>query len=115
MCSKKRMDNMASDEYGICAGRVFLPFLAGVVMGTGLSLLYAPKTGKELREKIGEMTDDAVDKVKNYATEAQEKITSAIEDSKVVIKEKMAVLTSAIEAGKEAMELEKHKYRDKET
>ena len=51
-------------------------------MGTGLSLLYAPKSGKEFREKIGEMTDDAVDKVKNYATEAQEKIKSTIEDSK---------------------------------
>ena len=29
--------------------------------------------------------------------------------------EKKAVLTSAIEAGKEAMKLEKQKYRDKET
>jgi gas vesicle protein len=106
---------MEGDECGICACRVFLPFLAGIVMGAGLSLLYAPKSGKELREKIGDMTDDAVDKVKNYATEAQEKITSVIEDSKAVIKEKMAVLTSAIEAGKEAMELEKQKYRDKET
>lgn len=114
MCTKKRMDNMAGDEYGICPCSVFLPFLAGVVIGTGLSLLYAPKSGKELREKIGEMTDDAVDKVKNKATEAQEKIKSTIEDSKVVIKEKMAVLSSAIEAGKEAMELEKHKNSDKE-
>ena len=115
MCTKKRIDNMAGDEYGICACRVFLPFLAGVVMGTGLSLLYAPKSGKKLREKIGEMTDDAVDKVKNFATEAQEKIKSTIEDSKAVIIEKKAVLTSVIEAGKEAMELEKHKFRDKET
>ena len=115
MCTKKRMDNMAGDECGICAGGVFLTFLAGVVMGTGLSLLYAPKSGKELREKIGEMTDDAVDKVKNYATEAQEKIKSTIADCKEVIIEKKAVLASAIEAGKEAMELEKHKYRDKET
>ena len=115
MCTKERMDNMAGDEYGNCACRVFLPFLAGVVIGTGLSLLYAPKSGKELREKIGEMTYYAVDKVKNKATEAQENIKSTIEDSKVVIKEKMAVITSAIEAGKEAMEQEKHKYRDKET
>jgi gas vesicle protein len=115
MCTQTRIDTEASDECGICAGRVILPFLAGVLMGAGLSLLYAPKSGKELREKIGEMTDDAVDKVKNYANEAQEKITSTIEDSKAVIKEKMGVLTSAIEAGKEAMELEKQKYRDKET
>jgi gas vesicle protein len=108
------MDNMADDEHGICAGTVFLSFLAGAAVGAGLSLLYAPKTGKELRGKIGELTDDAVDKIKTYATEAQEKIKSTFEESKEVIREKKAILTSAIEAGKEAMEREKDKYKNKE-
>ena len=115
LCSKKeRMDNMAVDEHGTCCGTLFLTFLAGAAVGAGLSFLYAPKTGKELRGKIGEMTDDAVDKIKAYATEAQEKIKSTIEEGKEVIKEKKAIFTSAIVAGKEAMELEKDKYRDKE-
>jgi gas vesicle protein len=105
---------MANDENGTSAGTVFLSFLAGAAVGAGLALLYAPKTGKELREKIGDLTDDAVGKIKNYATEAQEKIKSTIEDSKEVIKEKKSILTSAFEAGKEAMEKEKEKYRDKE-
>jgi gas vesicle protein len=105
---------MANDEHGTCAGTVFLSFLAGAAVGAVLSLLYAPKTGKELRENIGELTDDAVDKIKIYTTEAQEKIKSTIENSKDLIKEKKAILTSAIEAGKEAMEREKDKYRDKE-
>jgi gas vesicle protein len=105
---------MANDEHGTCAGTVFLSFLAGAAVGAVLSLLYAPKTGKELRENIGELTDDAVDKIKTYTTEAQEKIKSTIENSKDLIKEKKAILTSAIEAGKEAMEREKDKYRDKE-
>jgi gas vesicle protein len=93
---------------------VFLSFLAGAAVGAGLALLYAPKTGKELREKIGDLTDDAVGKIKSYATEAQEKIKSTIEDGKEVIKEKKSILSSAIEAGKEAMDREKEKYRDKE-
>jgi gas vesicle protein len=105
---------MANDEQGTSAGTVFLSFLAGAAVGAGLALLYAPKTGKELREKIGELTDDAVGKIKCYATEAQEKLKSTIEDSKEVIKEKKSILTSAIEAGKEAMEREKEKFRDKE-
>jgi len=113
-CTKKeRMDNMASDDNEACACKVFLTFLAGAAVGAGLSLLYAPKTGKELRGKIGQLTDDAVDKIKTYATEAQEKIKSTIEESKEVIMEKKAILTSAIVAGKEAMELEKDKYKDK--
>jgi len=76
--------------------------------------LYAPKTGRELREKIGELTDDAVGKIKTYANEAQEKIKSTIEDGKEVIREKKSILSTAIEAGKEAMEKEKEKFRDKE-
>ena len=105
---------MANNEHGTSAGTVFLSFLAGAAVGAGLALLYAPKTGKELREKIGELTDDAVGKIKTYASEAQEKIKSTIEDSKEVIKEKKSILTSAFEAGKEAMEREKEKYKDKE-
>jgi gas vesicle protein len=115
LCSKKeRMDDMANDGHETYACKVFLTFLAGAAVGAGLSLLYAPKTGKELRGKIGELTDDAVDKIKTYAAEAQEKIKSTIEEGKEVIKEKKAILTSAIEAGKEAMEQKKAEYRDKE-
>lgn len=105
---------MANDEQGSSAGTVFLSFLAGAAVGAGLALLYAPKTGKELREKIADLTDDAVGKIKEYASEAQEKLKSTIEDSKDVIKEKKSIISSAIEAGKEAMEREKEKYREKE-
>jgi gas vesicle protein len=105
---------MANDEQGNSAGTVFLSFLAGAAVGAGLALLYAPKTGRELREKITELTDDAVGKIKDYATEAQEKLKSTIEDSKEVIMEKKSIITSAIEAGKEAMEREKERYKEKE-
>ena len=105
---------MANDDNGTSAGTIFLSFLAGAAVGAGLALLYAPKTGKELRAKIGELTDEAVGKIKNYANEAQEKIKSTIEDSKDVIREKKTILSSAFEAGKEAMEREKEKFREKE-
>ena len=105
---------MANDEQGGSAGTVFLSFLAGAAVGAGLALLYAPKTGRELREKITEMTDDAVGKIKDYTSEAQEKLKSTIEESKEVIMEKKSIITSAIEAGKEAMEREKERYKEKE-
>jgi gas vesicle protein len=105
---------MANDDQGNSAGTMFLSFLAGAAVGAGLALLYAPKTGRELRDKISELTDDAVGKIKDYASEAQEKIKSTIEDSKEIISEKKSIITSAIEAGKEAMDREKEKYRGKE-
>jgi len=105
---------MANDDQGNSTSTIFLSFLAGAAVGAGLALLYAPKTGRELRAKIGELTDDAVGKIKSYATEAQEKIKCTFEEGKEAIKEKKSILSSAIEAGKEAMEREKEKYRDKE-
>ncbi len=103
---------MSDDERGVSAGTVFLSFLAGAAVGAGVALLLAPKTGEELREKIKDLADDAVDKIKEYASEAQDKIRTSYEDGKEVILEKKSIITSAIEAGKEAMEREKEKYKE---
>jgi gas vesicle protein len=103
---------MADNDCGVNASTVFLSFLAGAAVGAGMALLVAPKTGKELREKIADMTDDAVTKIKDYASEAQSKITATLEEGKEMIKEKKSIISSAIEAGKEAMEREKDKPKE---
>lgn len=96
-----------SEERGVCAGTVLASFVAGAAVGAALALLYAPKSGQEMRENIADLTEDAVDKIKEYAKEAQEKIKAAIEDGKETIVEKKSILASAIEAGREAMQKER--------
>jgi gas vesicle protein len=96
-----------SEEKGICAGTVLVSFVAGAAIGAGLALLYAPKSGTEMRETIADFAEDAVDKIKEYTKEAQEKIKTAIDEGKETIIEKKSVLASAIEAGREAMSKEK--------
>ncbi|MBC7962549.1 MAG: YtxH domain-containing protein [Steroidobacteraceae bacterium] len=96
-----------SEEQGVSAGTVLASFVAGAAIGAGLALLYAPKSGREMRENIADLTEDAVDKIKEYAKEAQEKIKTAIEDGKETIVEKKTILASAIEAGREAMKKER--------
>lgn len=103
---------MANEDNGLNAGTVILAFLGGAAVGAGLALLYAPKTGKELRTNIKGLTEDAIDKIKEYTADAQEKIKSTIEDGKDLFSEKKSILTSAIEAGKEAMSREKEKHHD---
>jgi gas vesicle protein len=98
-----------SEEKGICTGTVLVSFVAGAAIGAGLALLYAPKSGPEMRETIADFAEDAVDKIKEYTKEAQEKIKSAIEDGKDTIVEKKSILASAIEAGREAMNKEKER------
>jgi gas vesicle protein len=100
---------MSDEEKGISAGTVMVSFLAGAALGAGLALLYAPKSGKEMRETITDLTEDAVDKIKEYAKDAQDKIKTAIEDGKETIVEKKSILASAIEAGREAMHREKER------
>lgn len=96
-----------SEEQGVSAGTVLVSFVAGAAIGAGLALLYAPKRGSEIRENIADLTEDAVDKIKEYAKEAQEKIKCAIEEGKETIIDKKSVLASAIEAGREAMQKER--------
>ena len=103
---------MANEDNGLNAGTVILAFLGGAAVGAGLALLYAPKTGKELRTNIKGLTEDAIDKIKEYATDAQEKIKTTIEDGKELFSEKKSILSSALEAGKEAMAREKEKHRE---
>lgn len=93
-----------SDKCEVSAGTVLVSFVAGAAIGAGLALLYAPKSGREMRENLLDLTEDAVDKIKEYAKEAQEKIKTAVEDGKENFADKKSVLASAIEAGREAMQ-----------
>lgn len=96
-----------SEERGVCAGTVLVSFVAGAAIGAVAALLYAPKSGQEMRESIADLTEDAVGRIKEYAKDAQEKIKSAVEDGKETIIEKKSILASAIEAGREAMQKER--------
>jgi len=100
-----------SKDNDIGTGTMLLSFIAGAAVGVGAALLMAPKTGEEMRGRIKDMADDAVDKIKEYANEAQDKIRASYEDGKEVVLEKKNIISSAIEAGKEAMEREKEKQK----
>jgi len=41
-----------------------LAFLAGAAVAAGAALLFTPKTGREVRERLGEAKEDALDKLK---------------------------------------------------
>jgi len=52
-----------------------IAFLTGAVIAAGVSLLLTPKTGKEVRGKLGDAKDDALDKLKCCAKEAKFKVS----------------------------------------
>jgi len=95
------------ENNGFSASSVFLAFILGGVVGAGITLLMAPQSGKETREKIKDMTDNLREKATDYAGQLKDKVSSTIEQGKEFIEDKKSLLSTAVEAGKEAYEKEK--------
>ena len=81
---------MARDD-GSGAGSVLLAFLLGAVGGAALALLYAPATGRETREYLGQK-----------AREGRDRAAEAAERGRQAVKEGRETLAHAIERGREA-------------
>lgn len=100
-----------SEERGCsAAGHVVLAFVLGGLVGAGIALLTAPRSGRETRERIREFSDESRKKASEYTEHAKEKLSSAVEHGKEFISEKKSLISSAIEAGKDAYSKEKEKH-----
>ena len=103
-----RRFEMNREDTGFGAGSVMLSFFIGGVVGAGLALLFAPKSGEETRKMIRDLTEETKGKVDSYIREAKGKATSYVEKGKGFIEKEKGVITKAVEAGKEAYEREKN-------
>ncbi len=81
---------MSRDD-GAGAGSVLLAFLLGAVAGAAVALLYAPATGRETREFLGEKAREGSDRAAEAAAKGRDYINQGRE-----------TLTNAIERGREA-------------
>ena len=50
-------------------------FMAGAVIAAGVTLLLTPKTGDQVREKLGDVRENALDRLKTCAKEAKFKLS----------------------------------------
>jgi gas vesicle protein len=63
---------MAEDRNGMAKG-LLIGFLAGSVVGAITALLYAPKSGKELRSDIRRKASEVAENANDYVRNAREK------------------------------------------
>jgi len=70
-----------SQENGYVKG-LFIGLLAGGAVGALLALLYAPKSGKELRQDIKIKTDEYYDETEKFIADAKVKAKDMINDGK---------------------------------
>ena len=81
---------MARDE-GAGAGSILLAFILGAVSGAAVALLYAPATGRETREFLGEK-----------AREGRDRTADLAERGKQAVNQGKDTLAHAIDRGREA-------------
>ena len=63
-------------------------FALGAAVGAGLGLLFAPKTGKEMRNDLKKKIEEVIDNAKNIkAEDVKEMITDAVEDLQKELKD----------------------------
>ena len=81
---------MSRDE-GAGPGSILLAFILGAVSGAALALLYAPVSGRETREYLGDR-----------AAEARARAADAAAKGRDAINQGRETLTTSIERGREA-------------
>src|SRR5712692_2779522 len=75
----------------------------GAIIGAGVALLLAPKTGEETRELLREKGADFAQRAQERVGDAQLRAQEYLGKGREVVEEKSAQLRAAFEAGRSAM------------
>jgi gas vesicle protein len=88
---KAYVEEMPLEHINSGRGSILVPILAGGIIGAGIALLLAPKSGSETRADL-----------KQFASSTREKVVTAIDKGKDLYVAGKGALTEAVEAGKKA-------------
>jgi len=72
---------MASEDNGLGKGLI-VGFLTGAAVGSIIALLFAPKSGKELRQDIKIKSQDFMEDAEQYLANAKDKASQLINEGK---------------------------------
>ena len=97
---------MSEQCCGVSAGKVVCSFFIGGLIGAGVALLIAPKTGEETRRMIKELAEEVKQKAEDYIDQAKRTATAYVEKGKDFVEKEKNVITKTMEAGKEAYKKE---------
>ena len=92
---------MATNDNGIGPGGLLVAFIAGAVTGAAIALLFAPATGEETRELIGER-----------AREGRERAAGAARQGRELLQRQRQTLNDALQRGREAYDAAREKEQD---
>lgn len=93
-------------------GSIIFSFFLGGLVGAGVALLLAPKSGREAREQIKGLAHEVKEKTGTYVEQVKSKAATVLEKGKELIEKEKSVISSAIDSGIKAYEKEKEKIEE---
>ncbi|HXK11508.1 MAG TPA: YtxH domain-containing protein [Vicinamibacteria bacterium] len=107
---------MADEERSTGTSGVVLSFLLGALSGAALAILFAPRSGRETREMLGERLRETADRSRRLGEKAVERsreaaadATGYLERQREALEKRRDRLSAAVEAGRQAYRDEKEK------
>jgi gas vesicle protein len=79
---------------------LIIPFLVGGLVGAGIALLLAPKSGRAIRSDM-----------KEYASRTKNSLMSAIDEGAKLYEDGKAAVANAVEAGKSTFRQEQERHQ----
>ena len=105
-----------SDDRGSSASGIILSFLMGGLTGAALAILFAPRSGKETRDILGEKLREGAERTRDLRDRAAAKGREIVDDAsgyvdkhRETLERKKDRLAAALEAGRQAYREEKEK------
>ncbi len=105
---------MSSDDRSTGASGVILSFMLGALSGAALAVLFAPRSGKETREMLGEKLRETAERSRRLGEQAVEKGREVAEEAsgyldrqREALERRRDRLAAAVEAGRQAFKDEK--------
>jgi len=83
--------------------------LIGAGIGATLALLFAPKSGRELRHELADVSNKTIGKGKEAAHTLGTKVTEGLGTVRETVGREKGQIATAIEAGKQAYREERHR------
>ena len=94
----------------------FLAFLLGGLTGAAIALLYAPRSGRETRDILGEKLRESEDRARELKEQVRVKGKAVLDDAAEYIEKQRAAVeqrkerfTAAVDAGRQAYREEKER------
>ena len=91
-------------------GGYLAAFAIGALIGTGVALLYAPRSGKQTRDLLAKKGRALKGQATDALDDAKDFVEGKLDDAKDFVEGKKAQVVAAVEAGKDAMREERAKH-----